>query len=115
MVKRRSRQEKVEGLLREHSTGAEPAAVAAAAPSRFQTQFYEDLVAYKVPFYTDTPVIRQRSYIVGRVYIMHGGSELSAEACKELREALSSVDLKYQSGTLCPESTVSKGVVNLQS
>ena len=112
MVKRRSRQEKVEGLLREHSTGAEPAA----APSRFQTQFYEDLVAYKVPFYTDAPVIRQRSYIVGRVYIiMHGGGGLSAEACKELREALSSVGLKYQSGTLCPESTVGQNVTNLHS
>lgn len=89
---RRSRQEKVERLLQEYHKDASRTAVVP-SPTKFETQFYKDLVAYKVPLQTDTPIIRERSYIVGRVYIMYGGT-ISSAACGKLRETLEAVGLE---------------------
>lgn len=91
---RRSRQDKVELILHEHRQ-----------PTQFETQFYNDLIAYKVTLQSDTPILRQRSYMVGRVYIMHGGV-LSKEDCAKLSETFDAVGLKMTPNSkLCEEPT----------
>lgn len=87
-----TRREKIEALLNEHLPPA-PVRHIEHPVTQFEAQFYQDLVAYKVPM---EPVLRDRGYVVGRIYIMYGGAGFSpmSNECIELGKILNRVGLK---------------------
>jgi hypothetical protein len=88
-----TRREKIEALLNEHLPPA-PVRHIERPPTQFEVQFYQDLVAYKVPM---EPMMRDRGYVVGRIYMMYGGTDFNnpySNACIELGQMLNRVGLK---------------------
>jgi hypothetical protein len=89
-----SRHEKIEALLKEHLPSV-PVRHVERPATQFEAQYYEDLVAYRVPM---EPTLRERGYVVGRVYMMYGGAGFvtGSDECIQLGKILNRVGLKMR-------------------